>query len=144
MAIYRYIYFSKCTPRLTPDKSLKLSELSVPICQELGLTGRVFANKTQALAIMEGPQEILDGYYNAVASDPFVAAIILHDQQAIEQRVFHDYSVWLDLGFQINNHHGVHPLSFENADGAIPKTASPMLRLFFEAHVKKGILRPQD
>jgi len=70
MALVQYIYTSVLITELTPQNAYDTSALSVKVCRQFGITGRVFANRQQALAITEGPEDIVSRYFESVKQDP--------------------------------------------------------------------------
>ncbi|WP_409431937.1 BLUF domain-containing protein [Litorimonas sp. RW-G-Af-16] len=140
MSISQLIYTSTCTSAMTPEKSFQLSEKSIKVCQELGLTGRVFANDTQALAITEGPTDIVRRYYEAVGSDDLVESILLHTDRIIPAREFKDYSVWLNITTPIPFVDNVYHLSEDSLRRALPQNISARLRIMIEAYLKPDLL----
>ena len=140
MALSQLIYTSTCTAAMTPRMAYIVSEKSVDICKQLGLTGRVFANNKQALAMTEGPTEIVRRYYQAVAADGLVENIVLHTDREIKAREFSNYSVWLNLDTPINFTNSVCCLSEQTLPRAMPKNISVRLRMMVEAYVKPDLL----
>ena len=59
---------------------------SVTVFEQLGLTGRVFANNKRALAVVEGPTAIVEQYFHALSSDILLETIFLHSSRNIDQR----------------------------------------------------------
>jgi len=140
MSLSQLIYTSTCTDELTPKKSHEASHLSVQICQQLGLTGRVFANDITAFAMMEGPTSIVQKYYRAVESDQMVDTIILHVDRPIEKREFKDYRVLLNSKerFDIGREIGI--LTPESLEESLPLNPSIRLRIMVEAFKRDVLL----
>ena len=61
---------------MTPQKAYETACSSKKFCEQFGITGRVFANRQQALAITEGPRPILDYHLQAVQDDPHQSQIM--------------------------------------------------------------------
>lgn len=135
MELSQYIYTSNCTSAMTPEMAYDMSCKSVSICEQLGITGRVFANRQDAFAMTEGPTEIVDRYFQAVKSDSFVETIVLHVSRKIETREFTDYSVWLNVGVPFNFEGKVRRLTPGTARIALPPNPSPRLRVMVEAYM---------
>ncbi len=140
MSLSQLIYTSTCTASMTPKMAYLTSSKSVDICKSLGLTGRVFANNKQALAMTEGPTEIVRRYYHAVASDSLVENIILHTDREIKAREFANYSVWLNLETPIEFTDTVRHLTPETLSRAMPDNISLRLRMMVEAYLKPDLL----
>ena len=140
MALKQLIYTSTCTDQMTPLLSHQVSLKSVNICSQLGITGRVFADDQQAIAMTEGPSDIVMGYYKAIAADSLVNSAFIHVERKIPQREFKDYSVWLnsreihDVGSQ------VHVLSRQTLASALPPNLSAKVRIMIEAFLKPELL----
>lgn len=135
MGLSQLIYTSTCTDAMTPKKAYDMSCLSISVCDQLGLTGRVFANNQEALAMTEGPTELVKMYFAAVRSDPLVETILLHVDRPIERREFDDYSVWLNLSEPFSECEKVFMLTPDSMKLALPKTPSSRLRIMAEAYL---------
>ena len=120
---------------MTPERAYSLSAQSVSVCQQLGLTGRVFANNQQAFAMTEGPTDVVRQYYNAVGADSMVETILLHTDRKIQTREFVDYSVWLNLNTPIEFTDTVRHLSVESLPEAMPAKISTRLQIMIEAYL---------
>jgi len=125
---------------MTPNMAYQVSSQSVAVCEQLGITGRVFANRQQALAITEGPTDIVYKYFQAVKSDPLVQTILLHVNRPIEACEFEDYSVWLNLGVGFEFGEKVRKLTPGTARLALPDNPSPRLRIMAEAYLDDDML----
>ena len=141
MALSQLIYTSTCTDAMTPEMAYLVSAKSVDICKSLGLTGRVFANNKQALAMTEGPTDVVRRYYQAVASDSLVENILLHTDRVITAREFAKYSVWLNIETPINFTDTVRCLSEQTLPQAMPANASIRVRMMVEAYLKPDLLQ---
>ncbi|GHB02309.1 hypothetical protein GCM10009069_26290 [Algimonas arctica] len=139
----QYIYSSICTDKMTGDKGVLISIKSVEICERLGLTGRVFSNRTHTFAITEGPEMLVQHYYNAVKADPLVETMVLHGQRTIAAREFDDYSVWLDINHPFDPHPQVHPMTAGSLARAMPDVPSVRLRVMVDAFFDAGRLVAQ-
>ena len=133
MPLSQLIYTSTCTDELTPKKSHEASYKSVQICQQLGLTGRVFANDITAFAMTEGPTSLVKKYYQAVATDRLVDTIILHVDRPIPKREFEDYKVLLNSKEQFDFGPSIGILTPESLEAALPSHPSSRLRIMVEA-----------
>lgn len=140
MAVTQYIYTSMLVTKLTAQNAFDTSSLSVKICQQLDISGRVFANRQQALAITEGPEEIVSRYFQAVKQDPLGGRILMHVKRSIPAREFANYSVWLNLGqaFQFNEH--VRELTPESLKTAWPDNLSAKVRIMADAYLDGDML----
>lgn len=125
---------------MTPEMAYEMSCMSVSICEQLNITGRVFANRRQALAMTEGPSEIVEHYFQAVKADRLVETILLHVNRAIPAREFDDYSVWLNLGVNFEFGEKVRKLTPGTARLALPENPSPRLRIMAEAFLDEDML----
>lgn len=140
MEISQLIYTSICTEEMTPWLSHQVSLKSISICKQLGLTGRVFANDQQALAMTEGQTDIVRRYYEAVKADPLVESILLHVDRPIKTREFSDYSVWLNSRESYDCGPQVHRLSAETLPHALPAKPSAKIRIMIEAYLTHDLL----
>lgn len=140
MSLVQYIYTSVLVTELTAQNAYDTSALSVKICQQYGITGRVFANRQQALAITEGPEEIITRYFHSVKQDPMASKILLHVQRPIQKTEFQDYSVWLNLGrnFQFSKY--VRELTAESLPLAWPENLSARVRIMADAYLDADML----
>lgn len=141
MALVQYIYTSALVTELSTQNAFDTSSLSVKICQQFRITGRVFANRQQALAITEGPEDVVSHYFSAVKQDPMAGHIVLHVQRPIAVREFADYSVWLNLGqgFKFSRH--VRELTPESLPFAWPDDLSARVRIMADAYLDSDMLR---
>jgi len=140
MELVQYIYTSTCSAAMTAQNAYDMSSKSVSLCEQFGITGRVFANRQQALAMTEGPKEIVERYYQSVCRDPYVFATLLHVNRIIPAREFNDYSVWLNLGTQFEFSDSVRPLTADTVHLALPDNPSPRLRIMAEAYLDDDML----
>ena len=125
---------------MTPEKAVLISSKSVEICKSLGLTGRVFANRKKALAMAEGPTEIVQHYFKAVSSDPLVESILLQTDRKIERREFEDYSVWLNLNVPFAPVPGVSVMTLDAISQTFPAKPSVKLRIMAEAYLTDDMI----
>ncbi|CAM3633882.1 BLUF domain-containing protein [Litorimonas haliclonae] len=140
MELSQLIYTSTCTDAMTPRMAYQVSAQSVAVCEQLGLTGRVFANNRQALAMTEGPTEIVRQYFQAVSADILVEATLLHYDRVIEAREFSDYSVWLNLGEEFAFCDKVRRLTEQSVQDALPAYPSAKLRIMATAYLYGDML----
>lgn len=118
---------------MTPKLAYQISCQSVAVSRELGLTGRVFANQYRALSVTEGPEQILGNYFKAFENDVLVDTVVLHVQRSIETREFSDYSVWLNLPYDVMECPDVYKLNAQTVISALPDHPSPRLRIMMQA-----------
>ena len=140
MSLAQYIYSTTCTDQMTAEKAVLISVKSIEVCARLGLTGRVFSTRTHALAVTEGPPEIVERYFQAIASDYLVATALLHTKQMVKAREFEDYSVWLDIGTPFGPHPHVHQMTPQSLANAMPQRPSARLRIMVDALFDDGRL----
>jgi len=140
MGLVQYIYTSVLVTELTPQNAFDTSSLSVKICRQFGITGRVFANRQQALAITEGPEDIVSRYYQSVKQDPMAGNNLLHVQRPIQFREFQDYSVWLNLGQDFPYSMNVRELTEESLKEAWPENLSAKVRIMADAYLDRDML----
>ena len=140
MGLAQLIYTSTCTNAMTPQMAYQVSSQSVSVCEGLGLTGRVFANNQQALAITEGPIDLVRQYYKAVSADVLVEATLLHYDRVVETREFTDYSVWLNLGEEFTFCDKVRRLTEQSVQDALPAYPSAKLRIMATAYLYGDML----
>lgn len=125
---------------MTPFQSHRISNKSVEVCHQLGLTGRVFANDVQAFAVTEGETRLVRQYYEAVKTDKMVESIILHVNRPIERREFVDYSVWLNSRETHLRVEHVWRLTGRTLEDALPVNLSAKVRILVEAYLKPELL----
>lgn len=142
MQLSQLIYTSTCTAELTPKISHQASYKSVQICEQLGLTGRVFANDITAFAMTEGPTELVRKYYHAVSVDPMVETILLHVDRPIKKREFDNYYVLLNSKEHYDFGPSIGVLTPETLEEALPSHPSIRLRIMVEAF-KEDVLALQ-
>lgn len=125
---------------MTPQMSYEAACKSVYIGEKLSLTGRVFANTIQALAITEGPTNIVREYFKAVKADSLVESILLHVDREIPAREFTDYSVWLNLPESFQLCDKVRKLTPQSVLTAMPIKPSAKLRIMAEAYLNADLV----
>ena len=140
MGLAQLNYTSTCTDAMTPTMAYQVSSQSVSVCEGLGLTGRVFANNQQALAITEGPTDLVRQYFEAVSADVLVESTLLHYDRPIETREFSDYSVWLNLGQEFSFSDKVCRLTEQSVAEALPAYPSAKLRIMAIAYLHGDML----
>lgn len=133
MSLSQLIYTSTCTAEMTPRMSHLMALQSVNLCRQYGLTGRAFANDISALAMMEGPTEVVKRYYQSVEADRLVETILLHVDRPIKEREFSDFSVWLNSKATFDFGPFVGVLTPQSFQEAMPDNPSPRLRIMIEA-----------
>lgn len=135
----QYIYTSVLVSELSPKGAYDISAMSVKICQKFGITGRVFANCQQALAITEGPKDVVEHYFHSVSQDPMSGTIIPHVQRSIEAREFVDYSVWLNLRGNFHYDKDIRKLTPQTLQMAWPSTLSARMRIMTEVYLDPDV-----
>lgn len=140
MSLVQYIYNTTNIDNLAPDKGVLISVKSVEICHRLGMTGRVFSNRKQALSITEGPADVMRQYFDAVEVQPHVETVLLQSVRDIETREFDDYSVWLDIDHPFDAHPKVYPMTSGSLAVAMPENPSVRLRVMIDAFFDQGRL----
>jgi hypothetical protein len=138
MALVQYIYNTTNIPNMAPDKGVLVSVKSVEICDRLGMTGRVFSSRKQALSITEGPTDVMRQYFEALETQPHIETVLLQSVRDIETREFDDYSVWLDIDYPFEPHPKVHPMTSGSLAVAMPKSPSVRLRVMIDAFFDEG------
>lgn len=140
MALVQYIYTSILITELTAQNAYDTSAMSTKVCQQFGITGRVFANRQKALAITEGEEEIVKRYLQSVANDPMSSKLLLHVKRPIPIREFADYSVWLNLGQNFKFSRYVRELTEESLHQAWPANLSAKVRIMADAYLDPEML----
>lgn len=140
MGLSQLIYTSTCTDAMTSKMAYQVSSQSVSVCEQLGLTGRVFANSWQALAMTEGPTELVHQYFQAVSADKLVETTLLHYDRLIETREFLDYSVWLNLEQEFEFSNKVRRLTEQSVKEALPAYPSIKLKIMATAYLQGDML----
>jgi len=140
MELVQYIYTSTCSEAMTLQLIYDTSCRNIGLCEQFGITGRVFANRQQALVIKEGPKDLVERFYQSVCRDPYVATTLLHVNRIIPTREFHDCSVWLNIGTQFTFNEKVRQLTPETVRLALPANPSPRLRIMAEAYLDDDML----
>ena len=125
---------------MTSKMAYQISSQSVSVCEQLGLTGRVFANNQQALAMTEGPTEIVRQYFEAVSADILVETTLLHYDRPIKTREFTDYSVWLNLDEEFHFCDKVRRLTAQSVKDALPAYPSAKLKIMATAYLHGDML----
>ena len=142
MGLVQYIFTSILVEELSAQNAFDTSSMSVRVCQHYGITGRVFANRNQALVITEGPKETVEHYFQSIQKDPMTGTQILHSQKEIREREFNDYSVWLNLGQGFEFSGDVRELSQETLPLAWPENLSAKVRIMADAYLDSDMLAP--
>lgn len=140
MALVQYIYTSILVTELTAQNAYDTSNMSTRVCQQYGITGRVFANRQKAWAITEGEEEVVKRYFQSVAQDPMAAKVLLHVKRAIPLREFADYSVWLNLGQNFAFSQNVRELTSKTVSQAWPANLSAKVRIMADAYLDPEML----
>ena len=142
MKIVQYIYTSVLGVQITPQQAYQASVQSAGLCRKFGITGRVFANSQQALAITEGPEEVTVRYFEAVSTDPMAASVLQHVKREIPTREFPDFSILLNVDYPFAPDGLVQPLTPETMDNIWPENLSAKVRILAEAYLDPDMLLP--
>lgn len=140
MGLSQYIFSSTCVDGMTSKMAYQVSCQSVIVFEQLGLTGRVFANNKRALAIVEGPTIIVDQYFDALSADILLETIFLHSSRTIEQREFSDFSIWINLREEFEFTEKVRRLTKPALKDALPASPSIKLKIMATAYLNDDIL----
>lgn len=127
------IFTSTAKAHVTLADKIKVAAYSVATSKEMGLTGRVLVVPDMAINVIEGPEDILTAYVEAVRADSMIDLVIVHNTQSIEAHEFDDYSVWMTY-MSDDPVDGVYRLTAENFEQALPKNLPFKTRLFIEAN----------
>lgn len=127
------IYTSTSAPHVSLTDKVNVASYSVANSKELGLTGRVLVVPEMAINVIEGPEAIVTAYVEAIRVDIRIDLLVIHHSQTITEREFEDYSVWMTYKSDTPMR-GVHRLTRENFEEALPKTLSSKTRLFIDAN----------
>ncbi len=125
---------------LSARNAFDTSAMSTKICEQFGITGRVFANRQKALAITEGPEEIVTKYFQSVQQDPLAQSVLLLVNRPIPVREFTDYSVWLNLGQDFEFSKSVRKLTAASLRTAWPSNLSAKVRIMADAYLDPEML----
>ena len=140
MVLVQNIYTFTGNLVINPDLAHKSATLSVSVCRTHDVTGRVFVNLRQGLAILEGQQDRVERYCNAVALDPLIDTMLLQSSVEIATPEFSEYSIWLNLpGYPIQGE-GLQRLTPGTARYALPDRPSARLRIMAEAYLTEELL----
>jgi len=142
VALIQYIYTSVLDVQTTPKQAETACLLSAALCRKFGITGRVFTNCQQALAIIEGPDEVATRYFKAVTNDPMSASAILHVKRSIPAREFPEFIVLLNSGEPFKGDDYVQLLTPESLQNAWPENLSAKVRILAEAYLDPDMLKP--
>lgn len=140
MTTVQYIYTSILGTEMTPQHAHRASVLSAGLCQKFGITGRVFANCQQALAITEGPEETAIRYFQAVTNDPMAASVLLHVKRTIPSPEFTDFSILLNVDYPFAANQFVQPLTPESFQTVWPANLSAKVRILADAYMDPEML----
>ena len=140
MALVQYIYTSVLATQMTPQHAYNACLLSADLCRKFGISGRVFANCQQALAITEGPDAVATRYFKAVSEDPMAATVLLHVKREIAVREFPDFSILLNVDYPFAPDRYVKPLTAETMQDVWPKNLSAKVRILAEAYLDPEML----
>lgn len=140
MGTVQYIYTSILGVEMTPKMAYEASMLSAGLCQKFGITGRVFANAQQALAITEGPEAAATRYFEAVTNDPMTAKVLLHVKRNIAAPEFENFSIYLNTAHEFAPNALVRPLTEESYRRAWPSGLSAKVRILANAYMDPEML----
>ena len=133
VALKQYIFTLIMHYQADPDYAYNLCRMSVGICNDLGITGRVFANDIEALAILEGPVLVIDKYVQSINADPLVNSLLIHSEKEVADREFSDYSIWLKSEGIKEHNPQIHALTNRTLSQAFPETMSTKVRILATA-----------
>lgn len=121
--------------KFSPKQSMGFAKVSVSICQQLGIHGRVLSNDVEALFIIEGTEDLIKKYYDAVLKDPHTDLAVIHSDLKVATFEFSDYSVWLSSYNPDKYDYGpsVHLLTSKTLSSAIPENLSFNLSIRIDA-----------
>lgn len=131
--LYQMIYTSTSAHGVSLIDKVNVASYSVSTCKELGLTGRVLVVPEKAINVLEGPEDIVKAYVEAIRGDSLIGLLVVHHSRSIEAREFDDYSVWMTYRPE-KPMRDVYRLSAENFEQALPESLSSKTRLFIEAN----------
>ena len=140
MGLVQYMYTSVLVADASAQGAIDTASMAMRLGQEFGITGRVFANIRQAFVIMEGPEEIVERYFQSVTRDPMAGTQIVHVQRPIKAREFQDYSVWLNVGQRFQSTSQIRELTPETLPLAWPENLSAKVRIMAEAYLDSDML----
>lgn len=140
MALSQYIFTPTCTDEMTSKMAYQVSCQTVTIFEQLGFTGRVFANNKKALAVVEGPTDIVEHYFHALSSDVLLETIFLHSCRSIKVREFSDFSVWINLREEFGFTDKVRRLNAHSVKEALPDKPSAKLKIMVTAYLYGDLL----
>jgi len=140
MGLSQYIFTPTCTDAMTSKMAYQVSCQTVPIFEQLNMTGRVFANNKKALAIVEGPSETVERYFQALSSDVLLETILLHSSRKIQVREFSDFSVWINLTEEFGFTDKVRRLTAHSVKEALPASPSAKLKIMATAYLYGELL----
>jgi len=141
MGLVQYIYTSVVLKDLSVQEAFDIGSTSVGACQQLEITGRVFGNRQEGLAIMEGPEEHVARYYQGVQDNPLTGLQILHVKRSVKAREFEDFSVWLNVGQMFRETYQVRNLTSETLPLAWPENLSAKVRIMADAYLDADMLK---
>lgn len=140
MGLSQYIFSPTCVDEMTSKMAYQVACQSVTVFEQLGLTGRVFANNKRALAVVEGPTAIVEQYFHALSADILLETIFLHSSRPIEQREFSDFSIWINLREEFEFTDRVRRLTKPALKDALPASPSIKLKIMATAYLNDDIL----
>jgi len=141
MGLIQYIYTSVLGVQIAPKQAQTASLLSAALCRKFGITGRVFANCQQALAITEGPEQVAARYFEAVSNDPMSASVLLHVKREIPAREFSEFKILLNAGEAFKGDNFVQPLTPESLQNVWPANLSTKVRILADAYLDPDMLK---
>ena len=140
MGLVQYIYTSVLGVQITPQQAYEASLMSAELCRKFGITGRVFANSQQALAITEGPEDVAARYFEAVSTDSMSASVLLHVKRVIPAREFPEFSILLNVDYPFAADGLVQPLTPETFQNVWPENLSAKVRILADAYLDPDML----
>ena len=131
--LHQMIYTSTSAPGVSLMDKVNVASYSVSNCNELALTGRVLVVPEMAINVLEGPEAVITAYVEAIRKDALIDLLIIHHSASIKAREFKDYSVWMTYKPDTPMK-GVHLLTVENFEEALPADLSTKTRLLVNAN----------
>lgn len=120
---------------LSREDRLLIAANNVQICQSLGLTGRVYVQRSQGLSIVEGTPDMTGKYIEALKSDPRVKGFIEHTSRMIVVPEYENYCVGLDVATETDQIPGVYPMSDEFLVASMPASPSARITMMMKAYI---------
>jgi len=135
MALTQLIYTVGISQESSLSKLKSQTNAVIKTCEEMGITGRNFNIDYESFSIKEGPTPVIKAYYEAVLKDPWIVYDVFHEENAIEERAFDDFSIWVrsTSGFTLGPN--INVLSPDSMRQALPTNLSPRLKIIMQSHL---------